>query len=113
MKKFLILSFVVLAFGCASTKHDILDDKPTLDIIEAPPRVEWIIPPEVSIPPEPVLQILSWTTDQIKDDPVGYEEALYSDLIFLDDFVYSIREYLIGLAAAREKAIAAATLPPE
>lgn len=104
----LLLSLVALIAGCCSFEkcESVVGKKPPeIRYIEVPPRTEWIVPPAVQCPPRPRLSIFDWTDEQIKADPVGYQEALFTDLDYLDSFALHIIEYLHDLELARERAI--------
>lgn len=72
---------------------------------EAPPRTEWIIGPEIKVPPDPSIQVFRWTVEQIRINPVGYLQTLYTDFTYLYEFSFRMIDYLEKLGLARERAI--------
>jgi hypothetical protein len=111
MKRFLTLVLACLLIaGCCSLEkceEKVGKCNKQREVIEAPPRTEWVIPPAVEIPRKPKVDFVFWSVEQILANPVGYLEVLYADTVELDDFADRTIDYLKDLELAREKAIAA------
>lgn len=109
MRRLILISLVLLFIvGCMTMeKAEKMVGECNKETIykEAPPRTEWIIGEEIQVPPDPSLKIFSWTVDQIRFNPVGYLEVLYTDFTYLYEFAFRIIDYLEELSLARERAI--------
>jgi hypothetical protein len=71
------------------------------EIVQGPPQKIFINIGKVVIPESVPLTVELWTSEAIRADPVGYEEALISDLLNLVEANASIIDYLERLEAAR------------
>jgi hypothetical protein len=67
------------------------------------PRTIYIKMPAITIPEPVVLKCESWTDEMIMEDPVGYEETLYADILMLVDRDLNLTDYLERLEAARQR----------
>lgn len=73
------------------------------EIVEGPPEKIYLIMPKISAPEPSVLTCESWTEEMIREDPVGYEEAIWNDLLMLVDHDLTTTDYINRLEAARAK----------
>jgi hypothetical protein len=78
-----LLLVLVFCAGCASCE-DAPPCIPELKVVPGPPEEITVVGGELPISLEPELDSLSetiWPDERILQDPTGYEQALYQDLI--------------------------------
>jgi len=73
------------------------------EIVQGPPEEIYLIMPPIAAPEPYTLTCESWTDEQIKEDPVGYEEAMWNDLLMLVDRDLRTTDYLNRLEEARAR----------
>jgi hypothetical protein len=73
------------------------------EFIELPPKTIYLEMPSISAPEETLLTCEAWTDEQIRANPVGYEEALHNDILALVDGELRMIDYIERLEAARKR----------
>lgn len=107
MKTTLILLVSLFLAGCTCTMEKaeklVGACEKQKEIIQGPPEEIFLIMPTISAPAPVTLSCESWTEETIREDPVGYEEAIWNDLLMLVDRDIATTDYINRLEAARAK----------
>lgn len=106
MKTLLFLLVSLALAGCCSMERceELVGEcEKETEIVEGAAQTVFLEMPAISVPEPVVLECESWTEEMIREDPVGYEEVLYEDILMLVDRDVSLIDYLGRLEAARQK----------
>jgi len=108
MKLLVLLLSISVLFGCQTCTLEEAEElvgacEKQKEIVPGPPEKIYLVMPPISAPPPYQLKCENWTDEQIREDPVGYEEALWNDLLALVDRDMATIEYINRLEAARAR----------
>ena len=111
MRTTLILLVSLTIAGCCSLQkceEKVGKCEEQVQIVPGAPVKVFLDPGHIAVPEPFELQAEKWTPEQIEEDPVGYEEALWNDLLVLVDRDINITDYLKRLEALRLRMISEA-----
>lgn len=108
MKTLILLLSVSLISGCATCTLEEAEElvgacEKQKEIVPGPPEKIYLVMPTISAPPPYELQCEQWTDEEIKADPVGYEEAMWNDILALVDRDIATIDYINQLERARAR----------